>query len=170
MSPGVMAAVWCNLPAVFHLRALDSIGRSRSTGCDHFTVFAEHQASEPLVVEGQVEDHADGSYTCSWLPPVVGSYSLSVLLDGVHVRGSPFSSVASRSCNPTELTGPAPPSDEPVVWIRGEGSLACLHDGGQQISCVGGLQQGAPEWTNYEVMLDELVARGNHYLMLTPLA
>ena len=37
-----------------------------------------------------VDDHRDGSYTVGWAAALSGTYRLSVLVNGAHIRGSPF--------------------------------------------------------------------------------
>ncbi|CEG45777.1 Actin-binding cytoskeleton protein, filamin [Plasmopara halstedii] len=44
----------------------------------------------PIVAMGQVVDNADGTYRIMYTPRVVGSYSVSVTWNGVHLHNSPY--------------------------------------------------------------------------------
>uniref|UniRef100_A0A7S4B3Y2 Ig-like domain-containing protein n=2 Tax=Chrysotila carterae TaxID=13221 RepID=A0A7S4B3Y2_CHRCT len=80
--------------ASFTLVAADGAGERLSTGCVPFSV----RIHGPSHVFPKLADKGDGTYSCEWVvPPISGTYLISVTLDGKHIRGSPFSSVATAA-------------------------------------------------------------------------
>jgi hypothetical protein len=60
-------------------------------------------SSKGIGVEAScVDTYMNGTYFCSYVPKVAGSYLLAIMLDGVHVRDSPYAVTVS--------VGPASPS------------------------------------------------------------
>ena len=56
----------------------------------HGGASVQAKMSGPGACSTSVEDHHDGSYTVTWAAMLSGTYRLSVLLGGGHVKGSPF--------------------------------------------------------------------------------
>lgn len=77
--------------ASFTITARDAQGRLRGEGGDMFMV--ELTENEGEKVECNVEDKGDGTYTATYTCPTnsKGNHEVSVLLRGIHIKGSPFS-------------------------------------------------------------------------------
>ena len=76
--------------ASFTITARDAQGRRRDEGGDMFMV--ELTENEGEKVECNVEDKGDGTYTATYTCPTnsKGNHKVSVLLRGIHIKGSPF--------------------------------------------------------------------------------
>ena len=75
--------------AVFLLTAYDRFGERRVMGGDR--VEANVHSSDGSFVSTSVTDRGDGEYQVSYTPETVGEHRISVLVEGKHVKGSPFS-------------------------------------------------------------------------------
>ena len=73
-------------PTSFTIYASDSHGRSKLTGGDPFSV----SVRGPSRVNPILVDKFDGTYEATWMGTVSGTYLVSVLLSGEHIRGSPY--------------------------------------------------------------------------------
>ena len=56
---------------------------------DEWAVILRDEASEDFVV-GSVQNEEDGRYRASFVPKRAGKSSLSVMMNGMHIKGSPF--------------------------------------------------------------------------------
>lgn len=74
----------------FNIIARNGSGQPLTSGGENWTV----QISDG--VQPRVVDNNNGTYTVSYSLPRPGNYSVSVMLDGVHVRGSPMTQVYSQ--------------------------------------------------------------------------
>ena len=72
----------------FHVIVMDRYGERRFVGGDK--VEAQIHSSSGNVVKANVTDGNDGVYQVSYIPESVGEHRLSVLIEGKHVRASPF--------------------------------------------------------------------------------
>eukprot|EP00457_Paulinella_chromatophora_P003311 gb/GEZN01003318.1/.p1 GENE.gb/GEZN01003318.1/~~gb/GEZN01003318.1/.p1 ORF type:complete len:593 (-),score=84.24 gb/GEZN01003318.1/:358-2136(-) len=87
--------------ASFTITARDGTTAPRGVGGDTFVV--ELHEAKGGKVEAKLEDRGDGTYVASYTPPAddQDSHTLSVLLRGSHIQGSPFKVCVLRS-EPTE--------------------------------------------------------------------
>jgi len=69
------------VPASFALQTVDKYGCKRTAGGDQFDVFMTGRYN----IEGQSEDHQDGTYTISYVPLIAGLAQLHVALEGMPV-------------------------------------------------------------------------------------
>ena len=53
------------------------------------TMAYQKKSGAATPVECQVEDRGDGSYELLWLSKTAGKFPIEVLIDGVHIGGSP---------------------------------------------------------------------------------
>ena len=79
--------------AQFLITAFDAQGQRRDTGGDAFAVTV-HGVRPPASLRVKLHDHANGTYTAEFKPEVSGQLVVTVTLDGVHLRGSPFTVAA----------------------------------------------------------------------------
>ena len=103
--PGITYAL-AGQPAMFSLQARDTYGNLTSNGGERFEVkvsvpdsltakqLAELERDPPPTVV----DRGDGSYLVSHTMTKKGRYDVSVELDGEPIAGSPFSTVATKTC------------------------------------------------------------------------
>ncbi|XP_068740131.1 E3 ubiquitin-protein ligase TRIM45-like [Montipora capricornis] len=77
--------------ASFAIAAHDSLGRTCSVGGDLFVAELKQVVGEKKV-EVNVKDNGDGSYLATYTAPADtnDNYTMSVLLRGSHIQGSPF--------------------------------------------------------------------------------
>jgi hypothetical protein len=116
--PGISIGL-TGVPTTFYIRAKDKYGNLRTTGGDGYSLSFQgpcginqdtgsqyasctnssttHSASkgqmEPAAVGGvrtHVFDLGDGAYLASYVLTAGGKYAMSVKLQGLHIRGSPF--------------------------------------------------------------------------------
>ncbi|XP_068739685.1 tripartite motif-containing protein 3-like [Montipora capricornis] len=75
----------------FTITAHDSLGRTCSVGGDLFVAELKQVEGEKKV-EINVKDNGDGTYLATYTAPTDtnGNYTMSVLLHGSHIQGSPF--------------------------------------------------------------------------------
>lgn len=74
--------------AMFTVTVHDRYGQRRLAGRDKVEACMHNRIGE--VVNATVTDNDDGTYQVSYTPESVGEHRLSVLIDGKHVRASPF--------------------------------------------------------------------------------
>ena len=77
----------------FRIYAVAADGQSCFNGGEPFTVTVRG----PSAVTPNLIDNSDGTYDASWMASVTGTYLVSVLLAGHHVKGSPY---AARVIHP----------------------------------------------------------------------
>ena len=77
--------------AVFTLTAFDRFGERRIMGGDR--VEANVHSCDGSFVSTAVTDKGDGEYQVVYTPETVGEHRISVLVEGKHVKGSPFTVV-----------------------------------------------------------------------------
>lgn len=105
--PGLSPKCAWGLPALFKLQAKDSTGKNRTSGGDPFEIQVLCEEVQSLDdqdsgvraerVPVDVQDHEDGTYTCSYIPSMPNTkYTVSITLDDplfpdvFHIRGSPW--------------------------------------------------------------------------------
>ena len=89
--PGVEGeGVTMGIPVVFYIDTKEA---------GHGTLKTQIEGSEEEV-EVRIEDKKDGTYTCSYVPPNDGPFSVSVLWNYKHAKDSPFKVNVSPSTNP----------------------------------------------------------------------
>ena len=85
--------------------------------CDIVTVKIKNDDGRECATEAQVQDNKDGSYNISYFAKEAGACQTSVMVNGGHVSGSPFTvQVKSRKY-------------KPVLSFGGEGSSAGMFNG-----------------------------------------
>ena len=98
--------------------------RTRNTGneqcyeqCDVVTVEIRNDNGRECATETQVQDNKDGSYNISYFAKEAGTCHTSVMVNGEHVSGSPFTVQVK------------PRKYKPVLSFGGKGSSAGMFDG-----------------------------------------
>ena len=98
-----------NVPTSLKIRARNDENENRLSGLDNFEVTVVSENDMTKSVETKIEDHNDGTYTCTFTPPDNDKYRISVKLIGdkekVDIRGSPVS---------VEFSGTDPANNEMV--------------------------------------------------------
>eukprot|EP00698_Gefionella_okellyi_P011837 TRINITY_DN3147_c0_g1_i1.p1 TRINITY_DN3147_c0_g1~~TRINITY_DN3147_c0_g1_i1.p1 ORF type:complete len:4003 (-),score=857.71 TRINITY_DN3147_c0_g1_i1:159-12167(-) len=106
--PGVLASGATAMPTSFIIWAKDRNGKQRKSGGDKFDVSVTYVAADGAegadakIVESTIEDMNDGSYVVAYTPPEQGIYTVSVLFDKQHIRGSPWSVEMKDSLQKTQ--------------------------------------------------------------------
>jgi len=85
------ASLACNKPAGFTISSHDIRGQALGTGRDPWQVEANGPAN---LVSLSIVDNQSGTYLVTFTLPKPGTYTVSVTLDGVHAKKSPFKVVA----------------------------------------------------------------------------
>ena len=85
--------------------------------CDIVTVEIRNDDGRECATEAQVQDNKDGSYNISYFAKEAGACQTSVMVNGEHVSGSPFSVQVK------------PRKYKPVLSFAGDGSSAGMFDG-----------------------------------------
>uniref|UniRef100_A0AAV2K3J3 RING-type E3 ubiquitin transferase n=1 Tax=Knipowitschia caucasica TaxID=637954 RepID=A0AAV2K3J3_KNICA len=75
---------------LFTLVCRDSAGDQLTRGGDHVVVSIAHKEKRNCVIVTSVVDNSDGTYSVSYTPEELGSYSVWVCVRTQHVKGSPF--------------------------------------------------------------------------------
>ena len=73
-------------PATFTIEAYDGTATRLNRGGDTFFIHIRG----PARVRGRTTDNGDGSYQCTWTPPLSGTYQIAVSCFGIAIQGSPF--------------------------------------------------------------------------------
>ena len=98
-----------NVPTSLKIRARNDENENRLSGLDNFEVTVVSENDMTKSVETKIQDHNDGTYTCTFTPPDNDKYRISVKLIGdkekVDIRGSPVS---------VEFSGTDPANNEMV--------------------------------------------------------
>ena len=84
--------------------------------CDIVTVEIRNDNGRECATEAQVQDNKDGSYNISYFAKEAGTCQTSVMINGEHVSGSPFTVQVK------------PRQYKPVLSFGGEGSSAGMFD------------------------------------------
>jgi len=87
IKPGAYAGTSIIENFFFTVRAFDKRGQPVPTGGDDIKVNVKGPRG---VVESKLDDKNDGTYFCTYKCPDRGDYSVDVLVDGQHLKGSPF--------------------------------------------------------------------------------
>ena len=85
--------------------------------CDIVTVEIRNDDGRECATEAQVQDNKDGSYNISYFPKEAGTCQTSVMVNGEHVSGSPFTVQVK------------PRKYKPVLSFGGKGLSAGMFDG-----------------------------------------
>ena len=109
--------VTVGLEAQFVLRTRNTDNEQCYEQCDIVTVEITNDDGRECATEAQVQDNKDGSYNISYFAKEAGTCQTSVMVNGGHVRGSPF----TVQVKPREY--------KPVLSFGGEGSSAGMFDG-----------------------------------------
>ena len=76
---------------LIQLQSFDAYGNRRTSGADRVEMtFRSIASGAAVTVEKSVADNGDGSYHLSYVLLQSGAYSVSILVDGEHIYGSPF--------------------------------------------------------------------------------
>ena len=104
--------VTVGLEAQFVLRTRNTDNEQCYEQCDIVTVEIRNDDGRECATEAQVQDNKDGSYNISYFAKEAGTFQTSVMVNGGHVNGSPFT-VQVR-----------PRLYKPVLSFGGKGSSA----------------------------------------------
>ena len=104
--------VTVGLEAQFVLRTRNAENEQCYEQCDIVTVETRNDDGRECATEAQVQDNKDGSYNISYFAKEAGTCQTSVMVNGEHVSGSPFTVQVK------------PRQYKPVLSFGGEGSSA----------------------------------------------
>ena len=108
--------VTVGLEAQFVLRTRKTDDEQCYEQCDIVTVEIKNDDGRECATEAQVQDNKDGSYNISYFAKEAGTCQTSVMVNGEHVSGSPFTvQVKPRKC-------------KPVLSFGGKGSSVGMFD------------------------------------------
>ena len=79
-----------NCEAQFTLTTRNAEGRQCYDERDHVTVEIRDERGQECATEVRINDNKDGLYQISYSPRDQGRYNVTVMVNGEHVRGSPF--------------------------------------------------------------------------------
>ena len=109
--------VTVGLEAQFVLTTRNAKNEQCCEQCDIVTVEIRNNDGRECATEAQVQDNKDGSYNISYFAKEAGACQTSVMVNGEHVSGSPFSVQVK------------PRKYKPVLSFAGDGSSAGMFDG-----------------------------------------
>ena len=109
--------VTVGLEAQFVLTTRNAENEQCYEQCDIVTVEIRNDDGRECATEAQVQDNKDGSYNISYFAKEAGACQTSVMVNGEHVSGSPFSVQVK------------PRKYKPVLSFAGDGSSAGMFDG-----------------------------------------
>ena len=109
--------VTVGLQAQFVLTTQNAENEQCYEQCDIVTVEIKNDNGRECATEAQVQDNKDGSYNISYFAKEAGTCQTSVMVNGEHVSGSPFTIQVK------------PRKYKPVLSFGGEGSSAGMFDG-----------------------------------------
>ena len=109
--------VTVGLEAQFVLRTRNTDNEHCYEQCDIVTVEIRNDDGRECATEAQVQDNKDGSYNISYFAKEAGTCQTSVMINGEHVSGSPFTVQVK------------PRKYKPVLSFGGKGSSAGMFDG-----------------------------------------
>ena len=108
--------VTVGLEAQFVLTTRNAKNEQCYEQCDIVTVEIRNDDGRECATEAQVQDNKDGSYNISYFAKEAGTCQTSVMINGEHVSGSPFTVQVK------------PRQYKPVLSFGGEGSSAGMFD------------------------------------------
>ena len=108
--------VTVGLEAQFVLTTRNAENEQCYEQCDIVTVEIRNNDGRECATEAQVQDNKDGSYNISYFAKEAGTCQTSVMVNGEHVSGSPFTVQVK------------PRKYKPVLSFGGEGSSAGMFD------------------------------------------
>ena len=109
--------VTVGLEAQFVLTTRNAENEQCYEQCDIVTVEIRNHDGRECATEAQVQDNKDGSYNISYFAKEAGTCQTSVMVNGEHVSGSPFTVQVK------------PRKYKPLLSFGGEGSSAGMFDG-----------------------------------------
>ena len=109
--------VTVGLEAQFVLTTRNTDNEQCYEQCDIVTVEIRNNDGRECATEAQVQDNKDGSYNISYFAKEAGTCQTSVMVNGEHVSGSPFTVQVK------------PRKYKPVLSFGGKGSSAGMFDG-----------------------------------------
>ena len=109
--------VTVGLEAQFVLTTRNAENEQCYEECDIVTVEIRNDDGRECATEAQVQDNKDGSYNISYFAKEAGACQTSVMVNGGHVSGSPFTVQVK------------PRKYKPVLSFEGEGSSAGMFNG-----------------------------------------
>ena len=109
--------VTVGLEAQFVLTTRNAENEQCYEQCDIVTVEIRNNDGRECASEAQVQDNKDGNYNISYFAKEAGTCQTSVMVNGEHVSGSPFTVQVK------------PRKYKPVLSFRGEGSSAGMFNG-----------------------------------------
>ena len=109
--------VTVGLEAQFVLTTRNAENEQCYEQCDIVTVEIRNDDGHECATEAQVQDNKDGSYNISYFAKEAGTCQTSVMVNGEHVSGSPFTVQVK------------PRKYKPVLSFGGEGSSAGMFNG-----------------------------------------
>ena len=109
--------VTVGLEAQFVLTTRNAENEQCYEQCDIVTVEIRNGDDRECATEAQVQDYKDGSYNISYFAKKAGTCQTSVMVNGEHVSGSPFTVQVK------------PRKYKPVLSFGGKGSSAGMFDG-----------------------------------------
>ena len=109
--------VTVGLEAQFVLTTRNTDNEQCYEQCDIVTVEIRNDDGRECATEAQVQDNKDGSYNISYFPKEAGTCQTSVMVNGEHVSGSPFTVQVK------------PRQYKPVLSFGGKGSSAGMFVG-----------------------------------------
>ena len=109
--------VTVGLKSQFTLTTRNAKNKQCYKQCDVVTVEIRNDNGRECATEAQVQDNKDGSYNISYFAKEAGTCQASVMVNGEHVSGSPFTVQVK------------PRQYKPLLSFGGEGSSAGMFDG-----------------------------------------
>ena len=109
--------VTVGLKSQFTLTTRNAKNKQCYEQCDVVTVEIRNDNGRECATEAQVQDNKDGSYNISYFAKEAGTCQASVMVNGEHVSGSPFTVQVK------------PRQYKPLLSFGGEGSSAGMFDG-----------------------------------------
>lgn len=74
------------VPNIFVIQSRDKFGNNRTVGGDKYNI----NVSGPAACEAKMRDLENGRYSCSFMTRTMGTYWVSITLDGEEISGSPY--------------------------------------------------------------------------------
>ena len=112
-----ITVVTVGLKSQFTLTTRNAKNKQCYEQCDVVTVEIRNDNGRECATEAQVQDNKDGSYNISYFAKEAGTCQASVMVNGEHVSGSPFTVQVK------------PRQYKPLLSFGGEGSSAGMFDG-----------------------------------------
>ena len=127
--------VTVGLEAQFVLRTRNTDNEQCYEQCDVVTVEIRNDDGRECATEAQVQDNKDGSYNISYFAKEAGTCQKSVMVNGEHVSGSPFTvQVKPRKYKPVLSFGGKGSSDRPWgVAVNEHNEIAVTEVGNSRV-------------------------------------